>query len=82
MKEAQSLGKTGPKPGGKQAQTQTKRAPNGAKLYKHGPYIPRGPPDKNWARTALPAGAPTPLLPRFGPIFRGLPINDVPKTVV
>ena len=38
-KEAQSPGKIGPKPGWKQAQTQTKRAPNGAKLYSRDPYI-------------------------------------------
>ena len=38
------------------AQTQTKRSPNGAKLYKHGLHIPRGPPDKTWVGTTSPGG--------------------------
>ena len=42
--------KSGPSIWRKMAQTQTKRSPNGVKLYGHGPCIPRGPPDKTWAK--------------------------------
>ena len=45
---------SGPNIWRKRGQTQTKRSPNGVKLYRHGPHIPKGPSDKTWARTVSP----------------------------
>ena len=49
--KAYQQAKSGPNIWRKRAQTQNKQSPNGVKLYRHGPHIPRGPPDKIWART-------------------------------
>ena len=78
--------KSGPSIWRKRTQTQTKRCPNGVKLYKHGPHIPIGPPDKTWARTASPGGdypmgAPNPLQAPFTPNFGRLVPTASPTSV-
>ena len=64
--------KLGPSIWRKKAHTQTKRSPNGMTLYRHGPHIPRGPPDKTWDKMVSPGvdqplGSPTPLWAHLGP---------------
>jgi hypothetical protein len=71
---------------GEKAQTQSKRAPNRAKLCKSGPYSPRGLHNKDWAETA-PLGygrttsAPAPLQVHLEPIFGWLSPTDIAKAV-
>jgi hypothetical protein len=58
-----------------------------AKLCRRGPYVPKGPPDEDWAGTAPPGCACTPSVPaplraRLEPIFHGLPLTALPTSVV
>jgi hypothetical protein len=60
----------------KRPRTQTKPSPNGAKLCRRGPYIPRDPLDKDWVGTALPGCGRTLVHPHpyghvSGPSFTG-----------
>jgi hypothetical protein len=46
--------KLGPKHVEKKGPKQTKRSPNGMKLYRHVPYMPNGPPGKDGGETVHP----------------------------
>ena len=70
----------------KRAQTQMKRSPNGVKLHRDGPYIPRGPPGKDGGKMGHPrcgytlGVAAPPLVPLASSFHMALP-GDLPKAV-